>query len=110
MSDEAPDAGPDDSAATVAGTGPGPVPGTAAAAAGEPGSQTAEPAGPVPLGVVRTPTGHAPVDAELARLAEADHLTADGHLPVYEDVHKGLRSALTALDAPPVPGPYENRS
>ncbi|MFD9164008.1 hypothetical protein ACFVZ8_18790 [Streptomyces sp. NPDC059558] len=70
----------------------------------------AEPAGPVALGVVRTPTGHADVDAHLARLADADHLAADGHVEVYEDVHRGLREALTALDAPPVPGPYENRS
>ncbi|MCX4525111.1 MULTISPECIES: hypothetical protein [unclassified Streptomyces] len=65
---------------------------------------------PGPLGVVRTPTGHADVDAHLERLADADHLTADGHVEVYEDVHRGLRDALTALDAPPVPGPYENRS
>ncbi|MEU9146729.1 hypothetical protein [Streptomyces sp. NPDC048349] len=72
---------------------------------------TAEPAaGPVALGVVRTPTGHGAVDAHLARLADADHLAADGHLAVYEDVHRGLREALTALDAPSVPGPYENRS
>ncbi|WP_328791046.1 hypothetical protein [Streptomyces sp. NBC_00273] len=68
------------------------------------------PAGPVALGIVRTPTGHAGVDAHLARLADADHLEADGHVEVYEDVHRGLREALTALDAPPVPGPYENRS
>ncbi len=70
----------------------------------------AEPAGPAPLGLVRTPTGHAGVDAHLERLADADHLTADGHVAVYEDVHRGLRDTLTALDAPPVPGPYENRS
>ncbi|MFD3780116.1 hypothetical protein [Streptomyces sp. NPDC058612] len=74
------------------------------------GDRAAPPAGPVALGVVRTPTGHAGVDAELARLADADGLTADGHVAVYEDVHRGLREALTALDAPPVPGPYENRS
>ncbi|WP_406181781.1 hypothetical protein [Streptomyces sp. NBC_01006] len=67
-------------------------------------------AAPAPLGIVRTPTGHAGVDARLERLAEADHLTADGHVAVYEDVHRGLRDALTALDAPSVPGPYENRS
>ncbi|MET9887264.1 hypothetical protein ABZZ20_29835 [Streptomyces sp. NPDC006430] len=67
-------------------------------------------AGPEPLGLVRTPTGHGGVDAQLERLADADHLTADGHVAVYEDVHRGLRDALTALDAPPVPGPYENRS
>lgn len=70
----------------------------------------AAPAAPAPLGLVRTPTGHAGVDARLERLADADHLTADGHVEVYEDVHRGLRDALTALDAPPVPGPYENRS
>ncbi|MFE9635713.1 hypothetical protein [Streptomyces sp. NPDC006463] len=74
------------------------------------GRAAAGPAGPAALGVVRTPTGHDGVDAHLARLADADDLTADGHLAVYEDVHRGLREALTALDAPPVPGPYENRS
>ncbi|MFB6810337.1 hypothetical protein [Streptomyces sp. NPDC056387] len=89
-------------------------------AAGDPGAAgargeaapepSAGPAGPEPLGLVRTPTGHAGVDAHLERLADADHLTADGHLVVYEDVHRGLRDALSALDAPPVPGPYENRS
>ncbi|MEV6573438.1 hypothetical protein [Streptomyces sp. NPDC051577] len=72
--------------------------------------ESARPAGAAPLGIVRTPTGHAGVDALLERLADADHLTADGHVEVYEDVHRGLREALTALDAPPVPGPYENRS
>ncbi|MGW0391955.1 hypothetical protein ACWDYJ_13910 [Streptomyces sp. NPDC003042] len=71
---------------------------------------SAEPVPPAPLGLVRTPTGHAAVDAHLERLADADHLAADGHVEVYEDVHRGLREALTALDAPPVPGPYENRS
>ncbi|MEV7174390.1 hypothetical protein AB0O18_32400 [Streptomyces sp. NPDC093224] len=82
------------------------IPGGAVAAAG----QAVDAAGPAPLGVVRTPTGHAGVDAHLARLADADHLEADGHLEVYEDVHRGLRDALDALDAPPLPGPYENRS
>ncbi|MFF5707291.1 hypothetical protein ACFY7H_33110 [Streptomyces sp. NPDC012794] len=80
----------------------------------EPGAPAAgpavEPAGPAPLGLVRTPTGHAGVDAHLERLADADHLAADRHAEVYEDVHRGLREALDALDAPPVPGPYENRS
>ncbi|WP_405707893.1 hypothetical protein OG264_09855 [Streptomyces xanthophaeus] len=95
MSDEVPDAGPHDT--------PEPAPEAAT-------PDIAEPAGPVALGLVRTPTGDAAVDVHLARLADADHLTADGHLQVYEDVHRGLRSALTALDAPPVPGPYENRS
>ncbi|MXM68737.1 hypothetical protein GR925_36350 [Streptomyces sp. HUCO-GS316] len=65
-----------------------------------------DPAAPAPLNVPRTPTGHAEVDAQLERLADADHLATDGHLEVYEDVHRGLRDALTALDArpgPPVP-------
>jgi hypothetical protein len=64
-----------------------------------------EPAAPAPLGVPRTPTGNADVDAGLDRLADVDHLTADGHLEVYEDVHRGLRDALTALDARPEPSP-----
>ncbi|MEW2070763.1 hypothetical protein [Streptomyces sp. NPDC007346] len=66
-----------------------------------------EPAGPAPLGVVRTPTGRAEVDALLERLADADHLPADGHTEVYEDVHRGLKDALTSLDARPAaaPGP-----
>jgi hypothetical protein len=51
------------------------------------------------------------VDALLERLGDADHLPADGHLEVYEDVHRGLRDTLTALDAHPRPGsPNEHRS
>ncbi|MFK8845815.1 hypothetical protein [Streptomyces sp. Ac-502] len=61
------------------------------------------PAGPQPLGVVVTPTGDAAVDAQLRRLADADHLAASGHLAVYEDVHRGLRDALAALDRRPGP-------
>ncbi|MGW2088459.1 hypothetical protein [Streptomyces sp. NPDC001880] len=78
---------------------------------------TPDPAAPAPLGVVRTPTGDAGVDTELERLADADHLPADGHVEVYEDVHRGLRETLTALDARPGPAPvpapmpsYNNRS
>ncbi|MFJ4692691.1 hypothetical protein [Streptomyces sp. NPDC088766] len=64
------------------------------------------PSAPAPLQVPRTPTGDAGVDAHLDRLADADHLATDGHLEVYEDVHRGLRDALTALDARPgPPGP-----
>ncbi|MFG2122456.1 hypothetical protein [Streptomyces sp. NPDC048710] len=65
-----------------------------------------DPAAPAPLNVPRTPTGNAEVDAQLERLGDTDHLATDGHLEVYEDVHRGLRDALTALDArpgPPVP-------
>ncbi|MCX4701917.1 hypothetical protein OG252_38920 [Streptomyces sp. NBC_01352] len=73
-----------------------------------------DPAAPAPLNVPRTPTGNAEVDAQLERLADADHLATDGHVEVYEDVHRGLRDALTALDArpgPPVPpSPYASRS
>lgn len=73
-----------------------------------------EPAAPAPLDVPRAPTGNAEVDARLTRLADADHLTTDGHVEVYEDVHRGLRDALTALDArpgPPVPpSSYDRRS
>ncbi|MEU5319530.1 hypothetical protein AB0G67_22735 [Streptomyces sp. NPDC021056] len=73
-----------------------------------------EPAAPAPLDVSRTPTGNAEVDAHLERLGDADHLATDGHVEVYEDVHRGLRDALTALDARPgPPGPpssYEQRA
>ncbi|MFB7499900.1 hypothetical protein ACFC09_35360 [Streptomyces sp. NPDC056161] len=62
-----------------------------------------EPGAPAALGVPRTPTGNAEVDGRLERLADADHLTTDGHVEVYEDVHGGLRDALTALDARPGP-------
>jgi hypothetical protein len=79
---------------------------------GRPGAET----GPLPLGVARTPTGNAEIDAHLDRLADADHLPAEGHIEVYEDVHRGLREVLTALDArpgppPPTPSvPPDNRS
>lgn len=72
------------------------------------------PAAPAPLNVPRTPTGHSEVDAHVERLADADHLATDGHVEVYEDVHRGLRDALTALDARPgppgPPRPHEHRS
>ncbi|MDI9883266.1 hypothetical protein QMZ92_02325 [Streptomyces sp. HNM0645] len=68
-----------------------------------------DPGAPAPLGVERVPTGHAGVDAHLERLADADHLPADGHLEVYEDVHRGLRDTLTALDARPDDS-YDHRS
>jgi hypothetical protein len=75
----------------------------------------ADPAGPAPLHVPRTPTGNAEVDARLERLADADHLTTDGHMEVYEDVHRGLRDALTALDqrgpsGHPLPSAHGHRS
>ncbi|WP_405654641.1 hypothetical protein [Streptomyces sp. RK9] len=77
----------------------------------------ADPSEPAPLEVVRTPTGNAEVDAQLQRLGDADHLATDGHIEVYEDVHRGLRDALTALDARPgppapagAPAPTDNRS
>jgi hypothetical protein len=60
--------------------------------------------GPRPLGLRVEPTGHSPVDAHLRRLEDADHLAVSGHLEVYEDVHRGLRDTLTALDRP-APGP-----
>ncbi|WP_412126532.1 hypothetical protein [Streptomyces xinghaiensis] len=78
--------------------------GPAAAEAGDPDA----PAGPAPLGVPRTPTGNAGVDAALDRLADVDHLPGDGHIEVYEDVHRALRDTLTALDqrpGPPGPSP-----
>ncbi|MFG3283455.1 hypothetical protein [Streptomyces sp. NPDC048111] len=52
------------------------------------------------LGVARTPTGDARVDGLVDRLGDLDHLGTDEHLEVYEDVHRGLRDSLTALDTP----------
>ncbi len=66
----------------------------------EPESE-ADPAAPAPLNVHGAPTGNADVDALLDRLGDADHLATDGHVEVYEDVHRGLRDTLTALDARP---------
>ncbi|MBT2399587.1 hypothetical protein [Streptomyces sp. ISL-100] len=74
-----------------------------AAPAAAPAVAVYGPAAPASLGVERTPTGHADVDVLLERLGDADHLAADGHIEVYEDVHRGLREALTALDARPGP-------
>ncbi|WP_372456026.1 hypothetical protein [Streptomyces buecherae] len=78
---------------------------------GGPGEETA------PLGLVRTPTGDPTVDAGLERLGDLDHLPVDGHLEVYEDVHRGLRDVLDALDQRPGPGrlvpapsPHDHRS
>ncbi|WP_329460412.1 hypothetical protein [Streptomyces sp. NBC_01497] len=89
-----------------------PQPGGAAEApdAAGPQRRAAEPGGPAPLGVERASTGEPRVDARLARLADADHLPTDGHIEVYEDVHQGLRDALSALDARPAPPVYDHRS
>ncbi|MCX4668253.1 hypothetical protein OG453_16500 [Streptomyces sp. NBC_01381] len=87
---------------------PGPGPEAAEPEAEPEPVEAYDPAGPAPLGVERAPTGDAEVDALLQRLGDADHLATDGHIEVYEDVHRGLRDALTALDArpgPPAPSP-----
>jgi hypothetical protein len=60
------------------------------------------PARPEPLGVTVAPTGNADVDAAMDSLSDADGMPTQSHIEVYEDVHRGLRDALGALD--------ENRS
>ncbi|MGD1225312.1 hypothetical protein AB9Q10_43620 [Streptomyces krungchingensis] len=91
-------------------SGPSGVPSRTAGPEGEEARDTVpdvepayDPAAPAPLDVPRAPTGNADVDAQLDRLTDADHLATDGHVEVYEDVHRGLRDALTALDARPGP-------
>lgn len=53
---------------------------------------------PEPLGVALGQTGNADVDAAVERLRDADELPVHAHIEVYEDVHGGLRDALSALD------------
>ncbi|WNI14923.1 hypothetical protein RLT57_04815 [Streptomyces sp. ITFR-21] len=80
----------------------GTAPGTAApdrgAAAAPAPAPVPGPAEPTPLGVVVGATGNAEVDAAVVRLGDADELPTQGHIEVYEDVHRQLRDALTALD------------
>jgi hypothetical protein len=48
---------------------------------------------------VRTaPTGNDEVDSLIERLGAVGALPTRSHIDVYEDVHRGLRDALTALD------------
>ncbi|MCZ4096565.1 hypothetical protein G3I60_41985 [Streptomyces sp. SID13666] len=56
------------------------------------------PNGIAPLGLAPAPTGQAAVDTLIVRLSDADDLPTADHIEVYEDVHRGLREALTALD------------
>ncbi|MGX1544260.1 hypothetical protein [Streptomyces adustus] len=83
-----------------------PEAGTPTEAATAQAGPASDPAAPAPLEISRVRTGNAEVDTLLERLGDADHLAADGHVEVYEDVHRGLRDALTALDARPgLPAP-----
>lgn len=75
-----------------------------------PGEAEDEDDGPRPLGLHVEQTGHAPVDAQLRRLEDADHLAVSGHLEVYEDVHRGLREALAGLDRQAAPAPGQGHA
>jgi hypothetical protein len=87
----------------------GPAPGPQQPASGPGSAQDADPPeqpapvaepepAPEPLGVVLAETGNAEVDTAVDRLRDADELPVHAHIEVYEDVHRGLRDALTALD------------
>jgi hypothetical protein len=73
-----------------------------------------EAVGPVLLGIATEATGNAEVDMLLERLSDANALPTGSHIEVYEEVHRGLRDVLTALDVRPGPPPphpsYKDRS
>jgi len=48
--------------------------------------------------VQTAPTGNDGVDSHIERLGAVGALPTRSHIDVYEDVHRGLRDALTALD------------
>lgn len=96
-------AGPAEEPAPDSGHSPAADPGHGPHPESGPGSAPESDGGPAPLEVGVRPTGHGPVDAELRRLEDADHLAVSGHLEVYEDVHRGLRETLAALDRPHTP-------
>lgn len=110
MSDSLPEAG----ARVEAAIPEGDIPDTETGVAEGVAEPEYDPAAPAPLNAPRAATGHPEVDAALERLVDADHLATDGHVEVYEDVHRGLRDALTALDArpgpPAPPNTYDRRS
>ncbi len=98
-------AAPAEPAAPGRSAAPGATAGPADAAA-RPDPDDEAPPEASPLGVEPEPTGNGRVDALLERLTDADALPTEDHLAVYEDVHRGLRDTLTALDTPPgPPGP-----
>ena len=51
-------------------------------------------------GPVLRETGHAGVDAALARLGELGGVPVEVHAEVYDDVHQVLRDTLSGLDEP----------
>jgi hypothetical protein len=89
-----PGVGPAGPPGAVAGSAAGPEPGPEP----DPGPGAGTDPEPEPLGVVLAETGNAEVDTAVERLRDADGLPVHGHIEVYEDVHRGLRDALTALD------------
>jgi hypothetical protein len=64
---------------------------------GEGNSGPGVPVGPLEVDPPR-PTGDARVDGALSTLSRVGDLPTEAHGPVYEDVHRGLRDTLAALD------------
>ncbi|MYW05451.1 hypothetical protein [Streptomyces sp. SID3343] len=89
------DASAEASVGVVAEAGVGVAVDVPVGSAGDTGSAVV--VGPLEVEPAR-PTGDAYVDGALSTLSRVGDLPTEAHGPVYEDVHRGLRDTLAALD------------